>query len=414
MTQNQDLSTNSGSHSSPKKAAMNEPKKPVKVPVKINIPRSNIKKTQKLISEIENQLQMPAICYYTSPKTSIKTIDADMFVDRLKNIGKKDKLALVLISSGGSGAASLRIASIIREYSQQIIALIPSICASAATMLALAADKIFMSPAGYLTAIDSSLRHPLNPLDPNRMPVSVSVDQVQRVINFLQKEKENTNIEKAEGEYTTLFKYIHPLAIGEIDRGSALSELVAFKMMKMHPQSFESDEQMKQIAKHLVSGYPMHAFPILYDEAKELGLPVEKTDLKLADILWDLVKTYNVSTMPATTHISSTHYRFESLPVIIESAGTRTSFRISYYKRLNETTRRWQTENDVSQWVNLIPPESPGESGKMVPIDAPITSAPTSENMPTVGAAPKKALSVESPQPQPLDRGGTDPSEIQF
>ena len=134
-----------------------------------------------------------------------------------------------------------------------------------------------MSPAGFLTAIDSSVRHELNPKDKSGQPVFISVDQVNRVLNFLRKEisaKSKDGVE--EGPYRTLFRYLHPLAIAEIDRYSSGSELIAIKMMKMHKASFENEQKILQIAERLVSGYPAHTFPILYPEANQIGLPVER------------------------------------------------------------------------------------------------------------------------------------------
>jgi len=346
--------------------------------VKIKRPRSNIQSSQKIIKELEGILSTRIICYFIDSSSEISYTHADLFIDHLKNIGKKDSLSLVLVSSGGDSSTSLRIATIMREYCDNLVVYVPSICASAATVLALSANKIIMSPSGFLTSIDSSIRHPLNPKDPDGKPVFVSVDQVNRALNFIKQEEDK--LEKQKGPYLTLFEYVHPLALGAIDRYSSASELIAYKMMNMHPGSFQGEEDTARIAKHLVIGYPAHSFPILYDEAKKIGLPVEKVESEVADMLRSLVKTYNVATMPSTTHLASTYFRFESMPVVIESSGMRTSYRHMYFKRVNPATKTWQIEDNNSQWVNIYPPEEGEKLAKMVPIDAPFPDQPVQHN----------------------------------
>ena len=62
--------------------------------------------------------------------------------------------------------------------------LAPLNCASAATMLALGADRIGMGPLSYLTAVDTSLEHDLSPVDHTNNLVAVSNDEVERVIRL--------------------------------------------------------------------------------------------------------------------------------------------------------------------------------------------------------------------------------------
>lgn len=141
-----------------------------------------------MIAQIEEKLQTKVITYYTAPDANINIEHSDFFFDHLSQIGKQKAISLVLISYGGESSGSLRIASLLREYCDSLQVVIPSRCASAGTMLALAADKILISPLGYLTAIDSSLTHSLNPPGADRRPARVTVDQVKRVLSFLDKE----------------------------------------------------------------------------------------------------------------------------------------------------------------------------------------------------------------------------------
>ena len=92
--------------------------------------------------------------------------------------GKKIENAFLFIKSdGGSGIAALRIISTLRNYCKNITALIPANCASAATMMALGANEIVMGPLAYLTAVDTSLKHAMSPIDNGNERVSVSMDE---------------------------------------------------------------------------------------------------------------------------------------------------------------------------------------------------------------------------------------------
>ena len=299
------------------------------------------------------------MCYYTPKDQSINQNHPDIFLEQLRTIGPQPTISLVIISNGGHGSASLRIAHILREYCQNLHMIVPSRCASAATLLTLAADKIIMSPSGYLTAIDSSLTHGLNPRGPDNRPVSVSVDQIKRILKFLDAEGPAVTDSQKEGSYRTLFKYIHPVTIGEIDRVSSHSVLIATKMMQLHPQSFKSDDQISRIANHLHNDYPEHGFPILYSEAKDVGLPVEKADMQLSHLLRDLVNYYDSATREEITHLSESHFKSAAFTNLVESVGVRTVFRSSFERRLNPITKVWQTENDLSKWVNITTPPSP-------------------------------------------------------
>lgn len=347
-------------------------------PIRLKAPKLNWKETQEGLDQIEKTLGGKVICYYTAPEAEINQNHPDLFLDHLRKIGEQEKIFLLLISGGGSSIASLRIAAIVRDYCRELHVLVPSRCASAATNLALAADKIWMSTAGYLTAIDTTLNHALNPKGPDGRPVWVSVDQVKRVLKFLTDEgpAKSENGTQSEGAYRTLFKYLHPMALGEIDRYSSGSQLIATKMMNMHPQSFESAEKIEFIAKHLVGGYPTHGFPIMYAEAKEIGLPVEKMNKDLSNLLWDLVKYYDRAAVSAVTNLSPDFYHYEFFPMAIESLDRRTTYSISYNRRFNPATKIWRKENDNSRWLKITPPEEKGKPFAVSPIDTP-EEAPT-------------------------------------
>lgn len=311
------------------------------------------------------------MCFYTPKTFSINQGHPDIFLEQLREIGPQPKIFLILISDGGDSSASYRIATILREYTPQLTVVVPSRCASAATVLALSADKIVMCPSGYLTAIDTSLTHNLNPKGIDNHAVPISVDQIKRVLKFLDQEGPAVTDHQKEGSYRTLFRYVHPVVLGEIDRISSRTILIATKMMQMHPASFTNADQITWIANHLYNDYPEHGFPIMFEEAKSIGLPVEKADHNLGDLLRDLVNYYDATTTEAITHLNSAFYHKMAYTNLVESVNMRTIFRSDYDRRLNQLTKLWQTENELSQWVNIIAPQNPSDKIVIRPLDLP-------------------------------------------
>lgn len=339
---------------------------------KILLPKMNWVLSQKFIRELEVKRQTKVICFFISVNHMLNNNDVDPFFEILKTIGKSEKITLFLYGPGGSSYAALRIASLLRDYCEFLEILVPSLCASANTNLALSGDTIIMSSAGFLTPVDSSLINQLNPKGANNLPVPVSIEQIKRIVKFLEKEKSVQNeAGNNEGAYRTLFKYVHPLVVGEIDRVTSSSEMIAVKMMRMHAQSFENQEKIVEIAQKLVGSYPSHSFPILFDDAKELGLPVEKASVDLSELMWELVKVYDIASRYMTTNISENFYHYEEYPVIIETTGQRIIYRKTYNKRVNKTLHSVQVENNYSGWYRVIQGTSPKSPYKISGMDLP-------------------------------------------
>lgn len=331
----------------------------LKPEIKIQYPAFLWAKTQNNIRQIEEQLNSKIIVYFTDNNASIVNNDVDYFFSHLSSLNQKESISLILISNGGSGMAAWRIANMIRNYCKNFNVIVPSRCASAATMLSLSADKIYMGPSGYLTAIDTSLNHPLNPISGvTRESPSISVDQVNRIIKFIEKDITQHPCGKSVSEI--LFDKIHPIVFGELERTSSLSKLIATNMFNLR-QNPPPAEVIEKIVDKLNESYPAHSYPIVYGEANELGLPVEKISPEVNVYLSSLVNLYSVSSIKSFTHFDPVSYHVEHTPVFIESLDRRTFYNVSYSKR-QTGPNNWSTENDKSRWLSAVTnPEKPEE-----------------------------------------------------
>src|SRR5512140_939235 len=92
------------------------------------------KDTQAIIKQINKMLGGTLVTYFNNPRGSVCHDDVLALYEVLEKIGPQEKIYLFLKSSGGNGQASLRLVNLLRQYSREIIAVIPLECASAATM----------------------------------------------------------------------------------------------------------------------------------------------------------------------------------------------------------------------------------------------------------------------------------------
>jgi len=301
-------------------------------------------KTQATIKTLEDRLGGKLITYWNGLRGSVCHNDVLALFKLLEHLGPQECLYLFIKSDGGNGRASLRMVNLMRRYCKRLIALVPLECASAATMIALGADEIRMGPMAYLTAVDTSLTHDLSPIDRDNDRVSVSLDEVKRVINLW---KKNEGPSRDMNPYHALFQYIHPLVIGAVDRADSLSLMLCEEILSHH---IKDKEKRSEISATLNSKYPSHGYPILVDEAKSIGLNALSLDAGIASTLLDLSQIYSEMGQKATTDIGDTRSHGNEIINILERDGTQIYFQHDkdWFYRTEE--RRWIVLNDYSSW----------------------------------------------------------------
>jgi hypothetical protein len=271
---------------------MNQPEKDAKPAVKQ--PPVLYAKTQAVIDGVSTLLGGPLVTYWNNPRGSVCPSDVNALYELLEKLGHHETIYLFIKSDGGSGQVALRLVSLLRQHCRRLVALVPLQCASAATMITLGADQIFMGPTAYLTAVDTSLNHALSPVDRDNDRVSVSLDELTRVIRLWRDQQSDST----ENPYKHLFTYVHPLVIGAVDRAESLSIMLCRDLLAHHiPDEAVADK----IATTLNSKYPSHSYPILLSEAKKIGLNVESMLPNVNSMLLELNRLYSEMGQKATT-----------------------------------------------------------------------------------------------------------------
>ncbi|BDU22425.1 hypothetical protein [Dyella sp. GSA-30] len=310
---------------------------------KVKQPPVLFSKTQGLIEKITQKLGAPMVTYWNNPRGSICHSDAVALFELLNNLGHPDTLYLFIKSDGGAGQASLRLVSLLRQHCKRLIALVPLECASAATMITLGCNEIQMGPMAYLTAVDTSLTHALSPVDRDNDRVSVSLDELTRVIRLGRAEHSSTT----ENPYQALFQYVHPLVIGAVDRAESLSIMLCKELLAHHIADETTGER---IAQTLNSKYPSHSYPILLEEARKIGLNATHLSPEINSLLLELHQQYAEMGQKASTDFDECHAHSNEILNIWETGGMQIFFQQDkdWFYRSDE--RRWITMNDHSGW----------------------------------------------------------------
>ncbi len=150
-------------------------------------------RTQDLLNHVQARIGMPILVYWLSTGGSICQNDVTAMSAMLGAAKRARRVGLFLKSDGGNPEAALRFVHLLRQKFEHISLLAPFECASAATMVALGANEIQMGATSYLTAVDSSFKHDLSPVDHHNYLVSVSQDEVMRILRLWKEQRSGGN-----------------------------------------------------------------------------------------------------------------------------------------------------------------------------------------------------------------------------
>jgi len=206
----------------------------------------------------------------------------------LRNKFKKEsaeKFEIILHSSGGQIDAAYNLSLLFRRYAtEEFNVIVPRWAKSAATVIACAANKIYMTPIAELGPVDPQITM-FNPLE-ERLEHFSPLD-IGSTLDLIRDEFKNGHEKLAMG---LLNRLQFPLTLGGIKKSldvgrNYLERLLSTGMYK------NNKETAKKIAQSLVHDYSTHSFCIEIDEAKRIGLKAELLNEDDNNILWELTLT---------------------------------------------------------------------------------------------------------------------------
>lgn len=251
-----------------------------------------------LIQRIQELRDSNVLVYFTGDRQPIGSRIAEDAVrplykhllGLLETAPKRTKIDLFLYSRGGDVSVPWRIVTMMREFCEEFRVLIPYKAHSAATMIALGADRIVMSKKAELSPIDPTLVKAVIG-EATVPPPEISVEDVSSYISFM-RERANINDQSALAQVVSqLASHLTPLTLGSVNRQYSHIRLVARKLLTSRKEKIEED-RIGTIIDALTEKMYSHGHAIGRKEAAELGLPVDKPDEALEDLMWALYQEY--------------------------------------------------------------------------------------------------------------------------
>ena len=173
--------------------------------------------------------------------------DSEAVIRAIRQTPPDKPIALVLHTPGGLVLAATQIAYALKRHKAKKVVIVPHYAMSGGTLIALAADEIWMDPNAVLGPLDPQLTF--------QNTGTLPAPSIVKVANMKGKEASDQTLIMAD--------------IAEKAMKGVEETIVNILKDKM------GEEKAHQIAKTLVEGRWTHDYPITLEKAKELGLNVK-------------------------------------------------------------------------------------------------------------------------------------------
>src|SRR5215470_5351340 len=218
-----------------------------------------------------------------------------------------EAINVILDSTGGPLDSAFKTILYLAKYTESINIYVPRKAKSASTLIAVGANKIFMSPFGELGPLDTQIRDPRNPTDyVSALDCYQSVDYV-REFGFstlsqalkqlaavtqgklLLSDSLNAAAQFAIGSINPMLSQTRSLDFGAWGRSLKMGERYAQILIARAAQMEQG--KAERIASRLVYGYTHHLFPIDIIEAKAMGLSPQEMSQQQYESSIQIVRT---------------------------------------------------------------------------------------------------------------------------
>ena len=223
------------------------------------------------ISEFENVRDCNSTAFYVgTPQTKIGGPFVHQFHKFLRRQGTYDEIDLILDSGGGKLDSSVKIVNICNQYSNKVNVFVPFYAKSAATVIALSADDLYLGRAGELGPVDPIVTHP------SEEGVFVSAHSVIDAVNFIEQEVSDSAVK------SELASQLDIYWIGFGQR--------AIEQSRQYLKDIEHGDS-SEFAKRLVDEYKDHGYPIDRTRCDELDIPIMEEDEEIEQALYNVHET---------------------------------------------------------------------------------------------------------------------------
>ncbi len=253
---------------------------------------SNYKQRQALFSEFSAHRKRDVMALVTSTKkpeqhfaTQLAMDTLPLLYELLKEKKEGGKFDLIIYSSGGQVDAPWPIVNLIREYYTDFHVIVPWRAHSAATLIALGANKIGMGPLGSLSPIDPQLH-----IKPSGQTEAIRAG-IEDIYGYYALIKDTLKLDdqgRAEA-LKLLAGRIGPEILGQASRIRNEIRIIATNLLSLH---ITDATKISAIVDSLVEKLHSHQYMVNRREAQNIGLPVDLLDEKSEMLASKIIKSY--------------------------------------------------------------------------------------------------------------------------
>jgi hypothetical protein len=211
-------------------------------------------------------------------------------LDEVEPPRDETEIDLWLESPGGDAHAAYKIALLLRSRARKLRVVIPDYAKSAATLLALAADEIYMAPAAELGPLDAQIGYEQESMTISALDIARSLEDLANqgismalaggaaVLDAtdLPRDKSlSTMVDFATKFMAPVIDKLDPTKIHWSTSLLNTTAQYAHRLLRMREGVNDPlPEKLRDLPDVLAGGYPAHGFIICRGEARELGLPI--------------------------------------------------------------------------------------------------------------------------------------------
>lgn len=242
-----------------------------------------------LYEKIESHRKRPLIVYVTSKRSGVASMmSSDALPYLIRQIDElppeTKELDFLIASYGGDPMVAWRISTLLRQRVEKVSVLIPQSAYSAATLVALGANEIFMHPNGHLGPVDMQIAT----TDDSGQPRRFSTEDISAFLDFVRDNLKITDQKHIRALFEVTCREVGSLGIGFTARSSKLAIDLGERLLGLHMKDDDSRSKLKIIVENMSRKFQSHAYPVNREEAKELGLPVNpERDETLEKLMWE-------------------------------------------------------------------------------------------------------------------------------
>lgn len=209
-------------------------------------------------------------------------------LEKREDFADIETLEVLVHSPGGHANVAYRLAKYFKGHSKRLHILVPMMAKSAATLLCLNADAIFMGEFAELGPLDAQIRDDFergssyfSPLDEFKS-MEFMKEYAVGFLDYLSfalsqrgmsvKQALHEAMAGTVGFMNPLYAHVDPSKVGSYRRFLAEGEEYTKRLLRTRMDQ----EDAEKLAEHLVWNYPSHDFVIDYAEARALRLPVKR------------------------------------------------------------------------------------------------------------------------------------------